>query len=69
MATEIYKKQEIARLLKDLKQKNKVVELMQQMLKNMKIIKEIQEKLVLNTVHMRSDKVSWKSKLSQLYII
>ena len=69
MATEIYKKQEIARLLKDLKQKDKVVELMQQMLKNMKIIKEIQEKLVLNTVHMRSDKVSWKSKLSQLYII
>jgi len=34
------------------------------MLKNMKIIKEIQEKLVLGAVHMKSDKVSWKSKVS-----
>ena len=35
----------------------------------MEIIKKIQEKLVLDAVYMKSGKISWKSKLSQLYII
>ena len=39
-AIEIYEEQEIVRLLEELRQKNKVVELMQWMLKNMKIIKK-----------------------------
>ena len=42
-AIEIYEEQEIVRLLEELRQKNKVVELMQWMLKNMKIIKKTRE--------------------------
>jgi len=42
---EIYKEQKIARLLEELREKNKVLELMHQVLKTAYIIKEIQEKL------------------------
>ena len=37
----IYKEQEITRLLEELKEKDKVLELIQQVLKNEKIIKEM----------------------------